>query len=155
MGLRAYAAAIVIGAMGILPAANAAQSLVEIREQQTRLRDDLAAGTLKLDAGDRRKVTEQQGVVFRLIQGKSDIDELDPRQQVDLRNALEVIGASVSQVATSEDDREVCWREKRTGSKLVTTICGTVRERQQAKEAARDFLQEPRACRGSGCGSSP
>lgn len=155
MGIRLRFAAVLIGASTFLPLANASESLADIRQQQTQIRDDLAKGTLTLETGKRQSVDEQQRVVFGLIDGKQSLGELNPAQRINLRNALETINAALSKTSSAEEDREVCWQEKRTGSKLVTTVCGTVRERQQAKEGARDFMQRPRMCGGPGCGASP
>ena len=132
-----------------------AESLAEIRQQQTQIQEELARGELVLDARSKRTVEAQQRIVFRLIEGRVEVGELTPPKQVELRNALEKIRAAVSQDALAEADREVCWQERRTGSKLTTTVCGTVRERQQAKEGARDYLQRPRICAPPGCGASP
>ncbi len=155
MDIRLHFAAVLIGVMTFLPLANASESLADIRQQQEQIRDDLAKGTLTLEAGKRQSVDEQQRVVFGLIDGKQGLGDLNPAQRVSLRNALETINAALSKTSSAEEDREVCWQEKRTGSKLVTTVCGTVRERQQAKEGARDFMQRPRMCAGPGCGASP
>lgn len=155
MNLRLCAAIVVVGVMTALPPVKAAESLADIRQQQTQLRDDLANGVLALDADKRQTVDEQQHVVFDLIDGKHEVRELNPAQRVELKNALETINAALSQTQTAEDDREVCWQEKRTGTKLVTTVCGTVRERRQAKEGARDYLQRPRLCVPPGCGAIP
>lgn len=132
-----------------------AESLAEIRQQQTQIQEELARGELVLDARSKRTVEVQQRIVFALIEGRVEVGELTPPKQVELRNALEKIRAAVSQDALAEADREVCWQERRTGSKLTTTVCGTVRERQQAKEGARDYLQRPRICAPPGCGASP
>lgn len=142
-------------AMFAVAAIARAESIAEIREQQTQIQDDLARGELVLDARSKRSVEAQQRIVFKLIEGRAEVGELDPSKQVELKNALEKIRVAVSQDPLAEEDREVCWQERRTGSKLTTTVCGTVRERQQAKEGARDYLQRPRMCAPPGCGASP
>jgi len=155
MTLRLQIVAVAICLLASLTVVRSAESLPDIRQQQERVRDDLAAGELVLEASKRQVVDKEQRVVFALIDGKSSLGELSPAQRVSLRNALETINAALSGTAGAEEDREVCWQEKRTGSKLVTTVCGTVRERQQAKEGARDYLQRPRLCAPPGCGASP
>jgi hypothetical protein len=155
MPIRSRLAAAIIGTMLLLPLAAAAESLSDIRQQQEKIRDDLANGALKLDADRRRIVEQEQRVVFDLADASETLDALNPRQRIGLRNALQKIDAALSLADGAEEDREVCWQERRTGSKLTTTVCGTVRERQQAKEGARDYLQRPRICAPPGCGASP
>lgn len=155
MRLSSIVSALVLAVAMSAAAAARAESLAEIRQQQTQIQQELARGDLVLDARSQRTVEAQQRIVFTLIEGRAEVGELTPPKQVELRNALEKIRAAVSQDALAEEDREVCWQERRTGSKLTTTVCGTVRERQQAKEGARDYLQRPRICAPPGCGASP
>lgn len=155
MRLSSIVSALVLAVAMSAAAAARAESLAEIRQQQTQIQQELARGDLVLDARSQRTVEAQQHIVFTLIEGRAEVGELTPPKQVELRNALEKIRAAVSQDALAEEDREVCWQERRTGSKLTTTVCGTVRERQQAKEGARDYLQRPRICAPPGCGASP
>lgn len=155
MRLSSIVSALVLAVAMSAAAAARAESLAEIRQQQTQIQQELARGDLALDARSQRTVEAQQRIVFTLIEGRAEVGELTPPKQVELRNALEKIRAAVSQDALAEEDREVCWQERRTGSKLTTTVCGTVRERQQAKEGARDYLQRPRICAPPGCGASP
>ena len=50
------------------------------------------------------------------------------------------------------DEQDVCWRERMSGTSRMVTRCGTEKERDQAREGARDFLQRPKICSGPGCG---
>jgi hypothetical protein len=129
--------------------------LPDIVQQQQKIRDELASGTLKLNPRQTRIVGEQQAIVFEVTEGKTSLSDLNADEQVRLRNALEAINAQVSPRLTANDEREVCWREKRTGSKLVTTVCGTEKERREAREGARDYLSKPSICQPPGCGASP
>lgn len=130
-------------------------SLPDIVQQQQQIRDELASGALPLNPRQKRIVGEQQAIIFGVTEGKTSLADLNADEQVRLRNALEVINAQVSTRVTAEDEREVCWREKRTGSKLVTTVCGTEKERREAREGARDYMSRPSICQPPGCGASP
>ena len=130
-------------------------SLPDIVQQQQQIRDELASGALPLNPRQKRIVGEQQAIVFSVTEGKTSVADLTADEQVGMRNALGVINAQVSTRVTAEDEREVCWREKRTGSKLVTTVCGTEKERREAREGARDYMSRPSICQPPGCGASP
>lgn len=140
---------------GIHAGANPPESLSEITGQQLKLKKDIQEGRVSLSPRARRIVDEQQDIVFAVSDGKSSVSDLTADQQVRLRNALEQIDAEVAGTRLAQDDKEVCWREKRTGSKLVTTVCGTVRERREAREGARDYMQRPRICTPPDCGATP
>jgi hypothetical protein len=52
------------------------------------------------------------------------------------------------------DDQNVCWREKKTGTNVKVTRCGTKAEMREAREGARDYLDRPNTC-GADCGAIP
>ena len=82
---------------------------------------------------------------------QSSLDEISMDDKVRLENALERINAEVKNTRAGRDGRNVCWREKMSGTNTKVTRCGTEAEMREAREGARDFLERPRVC-GERCG---
>ncbi|MFP7723781.1 hypothetical protein [Lysobacter sp. A3-1-A15] len=124
-----------------------------IREQQLELKSTLDGGEAeRLSKREVNRIRQEQATVFALIEGKATLDELSINQKVELENALERINAYIKGGRTGRDEQNVCWRERMSGTSRMTTRCGTEKERDQAREGARDFLNRPRACIPPGCG---
>lgn len=130
-----------------------AASLEQIIEQQRGLRAQLDRGeTAGLSPRRVRVVRQAQDQVFRLTEGKTQLDQLNIEQRVQLENALEVINAEVVGTRVARENRDVCWTEARSGSKLKATRCGTQEEIDEARRGARAWMEKPRICSGPGCG---
>lgn len=133
-----------------------ADRLEAIVDQQRTLAADIDAKRgLAADLTPRQAniVRRAQQDVFAVTEGKSSMEDLSIDQKVRLDNALERINAEVKgggRVATGETD--VCWRERKSGSSVKVTRCGTKAERDQIREGARDFIEKPRVCNPPGCG---
>ncbi len=141
------------------PLAAVAQETVEpvgkfdqIVAQQQALKRDLDAGnndgmtTRQINA-----IRKAQTDVFAVTEGKTSLDQLSMDDKVRLENALERINAEVKNTRAGRDDKQVCWRERTSGSNTKVTRCGTEAEMREAREGARDFLERPRVC-GERCG---
>ena len=94
-----------------------------------------------------------QAEFFRLVEGKTTLDQLAIDDKVQLENALERINAELVNTNAARANQEVCWREHTTGSKMRATRCGTQQEIDEAREGARGFLLKPKICMPPGCGA--
>jgi len=128
-------------------------SLQMMVEQQVALRDELAKGPKDLTPRQVGIMRKAQDEFFRLVEGKTTMDQLPIHEKVKVENALERINAQFVNTNAARAGQEVCWREKMTGSKLQVTRCGTQQEIDQAREGARGFLDKPKICVPPGCGA--
>lgn len=128
-------------------------SLQIVRAQQTALRAELDSGKLEgLTPRQLKSVRKAQLEVFALIEGKARIDALTIDDKVRLENALERINAEIKGTRLAGEERQVCWRERTSGTKMKVTRCGTQEEVDQAREGARAWMAKPKICSGPGCG---
>lgn len=127
-------------------------SLQMMVEQQIVLRDELARGPQDLTPRQVGIMRKAQAEFFRLVEGKTTLDQLAIDDKVQLENALERINAELVNTNAARANQEVCWREHTTGSKMRATRCGTQQEIDEAREGARGFLLKPKICSGPGCG---
>jgi len=128
------------------------EKLDQIVTQQQALKRDLDAG--KTDGLTTRQVSvirKSQAEVFAVTEGKTALDQLSMNEKVRLENALERINAEVKNTRAGQNDKQVCWRERMTGTNTKVTRCGTEAEMREAREGARDFLERPKVC-GEQCG---
>ena len=129
-----------------------ASRLAEIRQQQEEIRRQTEGADgryVRFDKGELAKLRAAQDKVFELLDGVSELNELNPAQQAELFNALETVKAVL---AANEADRQLCWREQRVGSHRIETVCATVAERQQIREGAQAWQGEPAPCAfGAAC----
>ncbi|WP_342316418.1 hypothetical protein [Lysobacter sp. FW306-1B-D06B] len=154
-----WASAVVLALALALPFAAIAQDapappqkLEQIVTQQQALKRDLDAG--KTDGMTTRQVNvirKAQTDVFAVTEGKTSLDQLSMDDKVRLENALERINAEVKNTRAGHDDKQVCWRERMSGTSTKVTRCGTESEMREAREGARDFLERPKVC-GDRCG---
>jgi len=132
--------------------APAPEKLEVILTQQQALKRDLDAG--KDNGLTTRQVSvirKSQAEVFTVTDGKTSLDQLSMEEKVRLENALERINAEVRNTRAGHDDKQVCWRERQSGTTMKVTRCGTEAEMREAREGARDFLDRPKVC-GDRCG---
>jgi hypothetical protein len=88
----------------------------------------------KLARGSEARLTEARQVIGNLLQNVSDPRELKPDQRIALFNAHEEINAIINK---QDKSRVVCTRERKTGSRLSTTECLTVGEREERARVAQ------------------
>ncbi len=76
-----------------------------------------------------------QDKVFAMLQGVSSLDQLTPNQKTDLSNSLDEIKATL---LANEGNRQICHRERKTGSNMIALRCETVADREaHARESQR------------------
>ncbi len=128
-------------------------SLQLLTDQQRELKARLDAGDIVgLTPRQIREVRNAQDRFFSIIKGKKTLDELTIDQKIDVENALERINAHVKNTRAAANDRNVCWRERVSGTTVKKTRCGTEAEMREAREGARDFLEKGKICVPPGCG---
>lgn len=134
------------------PAPPPPQKLETILAQQQALKRDLDAGKAEgLSTRQVNVIRKAQVDVFAATEGKTSLDELSMDEKVRLENALERINAEVKNTRAGHDGKQVCWRERTSGTNTKVTRCGTEAEMREAREGARDFLERPKVC-GDRCG---
>lgn len=132
--------------------APAPQKLDQIVMQQEALKHDLDAGkTEGMTTRQVNAIRKAQSEVFSVTEGKTSLEQLSMNEKVRLENALERINAEVKNTRAGHDDKQVCWRERMTGTNTKVTRCGTESEMREAREGARDWLERPKVC-GDNCG---
>lgn len=150
-------ALLLVALLVLAPMASAAEeqstSLQAMVEQQTALRDELAQGPQDLTPRQVGIMRKAQAEFFRLVEGKTTMDQLAIHEKVQVENALERINAQLVNTNAARANQEVCWRERMVGSKMQVTRCGTQQEIDQAREGARGFLDKPKICVPPGCGA--
>jgi hypothetical protein len=111
--------------------------------------DSMGIDSLKLD-----QLRRAQRTVADIAVKKSTLDQLNPADQIKLRNALGEVYAVLKGTRVAQDQRDVCWRERRIGSQIQSTRCATFEELLLAREGARAWMEKPPVCasRGNGCG---
>lgn len=125
-----------------------------IVDEQTALARDLASGNTRgMTPRQVLIVRGAQKEVFAAIDGRSSLAELSIDEKVKLENALERINAQVVGTRAASESQDVCWREAKSGSKLMVTRCGTQEERDEARRGARAWMDKPKVCVPPGCGS--
>lgn len=111
--------------------------------EQTRLREEIQSpdGRFKeMPAFKRNRILAQQAQLLSLLDGKDTIAELSPDEHTLLSNQLEFIETGLS---NREDERIVCERVRRTGSKMVSKVCKSVAQIEAEREAAVKQMQSP------------
>ena len=115
------------------------QTPAEILQIQHALRDrlDKPSGEYsRFDDAAINKMKRAQDRVFIMLRGVNSIDQLTPYQKTDLSNSLDEIKATL---LANEGSRQICHRERKTGSNLVALRCETLAEREAR---ARDSQQQ-------------
>jgi hypothetical protein len=103
------AALLVLAPMGLI--AQEVDALQVLVDQQTALRDELAKGAKDLTPRQVGIVRKAQDEFFRLVEGKSTLDQMPIDDKVRLENALERINAQLVDTNSARAKQEVCWRE--------------------------------------------
>jgi hypothetical protein len=127
-------------------------NIEEIVKQQREIRAQIEADEYDLSPRERRQVFKDQERVFEMAEGHSSVDDLNPNEQVEFRNAIERVAAAIADTRAERDDREICWRERQSGSKIMKTVCGTQGEIADLRRGAREYMSAPRTCVPPGCG---
>lgn len=113
----------------------AAQSADDLRQTRESIEAQFAPGGdyAHLTDMQKREVMDGLLVMERLLARHGSIQRMREHDRVNLFNRQE----RVNQILTgmSEDETIVCDREQRTGTRMRDTMCGTVAERRERREA--------------------
>jgi hypothetical protein len=93
----------------------------------------------RLTRGELTRITTARDTIARLLEGHDNAMELPPQERIELYNAQELITATIN---NDDKSRIVCLREARLGSRLSTTECLTVAEREIRRNAAYDSVDK-------------
>lgn len=127
--------------------------LQAILEQQRSLAADLDAGkTRDLKAPQVEEIRKAQRELFKVTEGKTDLDALRPDEKVVVMNEVERIKAIMAGTRAADEDKKICRRERTVGSQLVQTICTTKAEMEKRREMNREQMEKGHICEPPGCG---
>jgi hypothetical protein len=115
-----------------------------ILAEQHALREalDRRAGRDGAMAADgRARIAAAQDVLFALLAGTRDTDDLDPAGRGQVFAALAAIDAELE---ARGQDRVACRREARTGSNMMVRVCRTGRQLREDRDVGRARLDEAR-----------
>jgi hypothetical protein len=118
------------------------QSVAEILSVQHGLRDRLERHNgeyARFDANAVARMERAQDNVFAMLRGVDSLDQLSPNQRTDLSNSLDEIK---SILLAHEGDRQICHRERKTGSNLIELRCETVAEREAHARDSAEAMRE-------------
>jgi len=93
----------------------------------------------KLERGSEARLTRARQTIGDLLQNVSDPRTLPPDQRIELFNAHEEIATILHH---QDKARVVCTRERKTGSRLSTTECLTVGEREERARISSELARE-------------
>jgi len=125
-----------------------------ILDQQHALTESLDRGQIDdLTPRQVNTIRKAQKDVYAATGGKTTLDSLSIDEKIKLENALERINAEMKGGhRIARDEQEVCWRERKSGSTVKVTRCGTQAERDRIREGARAWMEDPKVCVPPGCG---
>lgn len=120
--------------------------LGQILQEQREIRAESERSTgayARFGHGALDKMQRAQDRIFKLLDGVDSLEQLDREQQVELFNSLEEVKAVLVE---NDGDRQICRRERKTGTTLRETRCATVAEREKITQGAREWKGEPGIC---------
>lgn len=123
-------------------AADQPQTVSEILTFQRGLRErlDKPYGEYsRFKESDLVRMKRAQDKVFSMLQGVSSLDQLSPEQKTDLSNALDEVKATL---LANEGNRQICHRERKTGSNMIELRCETVADREAHARDSREAMRE-------------
>lgn len=139
--LLGAALAIASGASGAAEPSTSGQSAEEIVRMQRALRAKLESPTgeyARFSPEAISKMERAQDKVFQMLEGKS-LDQLNDYEKTDLSNALDQIKATL---LANDGNRQICHRERRTGTNLVSLRCETMAEREARARESNDAMRD-------------
>jgi hypothetical protein len=114
------------------------QTVSQILQFQHALRAkiDKANGEYsRFDEGQISRMKQAQDNVFRMLSGVNSLDDLTEDQKIEVSNSLDQVKAIL---LANEGNRLICYREKKTGTNLLTKRCETYADREaHARESER------------------
>ena len=118
------------------------QSVAEILSVQHGLRDRLERHSgeyARFDANAVSRMERAQDNVFAMLRGVNSLDQLSPNQRTELSNSLDEIK---SILLANEANRQICHRERKTGSNLIELRCETVAQREAHARDSAETMRE-------------
>ena len=117
------------------------QTVSEILQFQHALRAkiDKANGEYsRFDEGQISRMKQAQDNVFRMLAGVNSLDDLNETQKIEVSNSLDQIKAIL---LANEGNRLICYRERKTGTNLLTKRCETYADREaRARETQQQMI---------------
>ena len=118
------------------------QSVAEILAVQHGLRDRLERHNgeyARFDANAVARMERAQDNVFAMLRGVNSLDQLSPNQRTELSNSLDEIK---SILLANEANRQICHRERKTGSNLIELRCESVADREAHARDSAEAMRE-------------
>jgi len=118
------------------------QSVAEILAVQHGLRDRLERHNgeyARFDANAVARMERAQDNVFAMLRGVDSLDQLSPNQRTELSNSLDEIK---SILLANEANRQICHRERKTGSNLIELRCESVADREAHARDSAEAMRE-------------
>lgn len=128
------------------------QSVTQILRDQRELRaklDNPSGEYSRFDEGAISRMKRAQDKVFRMFNGVTSLDQLTEDQKIDVSNSLDEVKAIL---LSNEGNRLICYRERKTGTNLLTKRCETYAEREaharDSERAMRDMSRTMQTTNG-------
>ena len=124
------------------PAEQTTQSVSEILTVQRGLRDRLERHSgeyARFDNDAVARMERAQDKVFAMLRGVDSLDQLSPNQRTELSNSLDEIKAIL---LANEGNRQICHRERKTGSNMIQLRCETVAEREAHSRDSAEAMRQ-------------
>ena len=128
------------------------QTVSEILQFQHALRAkiDKANGEYsRFDEGAITRMKRAQDKVFHMFNGVTSLDQLTEDQKIDVSNSLDEVKAIL---LSNEGNRLICYRERKTGTNLLTKRCETYADREaharESERAMRDMSRTMQTTNG-------
>jgi hypothetical protein len=128
------------------------QTVSEILQFQHALRDkiDKPNGEYsRFDEGQIARMKHAQDNVFRMLSSVKSLDDLSENQKIEVSNSLDEVKAIL---LANEGNRLICYRERKTGTNLLTKRCETYADREaharESERAMRDMSRTMQTTNG-------
>jgi hypothetical protein len=122
------------------------QTVSEILQFQHALRDkiDKPNGEYsRFNEGQIARMKTAQDNVFRMLSDVKSLDELSENQKIEVSNSLDEVKAIL---LANEGNRLICYRERKTGTNLLTKRCETYADREaHARDSERSMRDMSRS----------
>lgn len=97
----------------------------------------------EMDLSERKEIARALDRMEAALSGIESIEELDPPTRTQLFNDQELLNHALTRAQA--DEKVVCQRTKRVGSKMYTNTCMTVGERRRSQESVhQEMMRLPR-----------
>jgi hypothetical protein len=128
------------------------QTVSEILQFQHALRGKLDQPNgeySRFDEGQIARMKHAQDNVFRMLSDVKSLDDLSENQKIEVSNSLDEVKAIL---LANEGNRLICYRERKTGTNLLTKRCETYADREaharDSERAMRDMSRTMQTTNG-------